>query len=190
MASNQMLRAILKPYAMESFVTDSIIQAARTTARKLIFGTPLENVQYTHHVAKQLREQGHYVSIKYTTRKETVKNVERLVVSEELLRLKALNETMTVEERRTFVLNWKKDNKTLLVSQLGSKKESLKFVHGVFFAPSFSTKTVPQLATSTLANTHCFVAMELLPMQTCPLLHLELFLEMRMERAGRNFGSL
>ena len=67
MASNQMLRAILKPYAKESFVTDSIIQVARTTARKLIFGTPSENVQYTHHVAKRLREQGHYVSIKKTT---------------------------------------------------------------------------------------------------------------------------
>jgi hypothetical protein len=145
MASNQMLRAIMKPYAKESFLTDGIIQVARTTARKLIFGTPSENVEYTHPVATRLREQGHYVSIKYTTRKETIKNVERLVVSEELLRLKALNETMSVEERRTFVLNWKKENKQLLVSQLGSKKDNLKFVHGVFFAPSFSTKTVPQL---------------------------------------------
>jgi len=145
MASNQMLRAILKPYVKESFVTDSNIQVAWTTARKLIIGTPSENVQYTHHVAKRLRKQGHYVSIKYTTQKETIKNIERLVVGEELLRLKALNEAMTVEERCTFMLNWKSDNKMLLVSQLGSKKESLKFVHGVFFAPSFSTKTVPQL---------------------------------------------
>jgi len=31
------------------------------------------------------------------------------------------------------------------------------------------------LVTSTLENTHCFVAMELLPMQTCSLLHLVLF---------------
>jgi hypothetical protein len=67
MASNMMLRAILKPYAKEAFLTDGIIQVARTTARKLIFGTPSENVQYTQHVATRLREQGHYVSIKYTT---------------------------------------------------------------------------------------------------------------------------
>ena len=142
MASNQMLRAILKPYAKEAFL---ILQVARTTARKFLFGTPLENVKYTQHVANRLREQGHHVSIKYTTGKVTIKNVERLVVSEELLRLKALNETMSVEERRTFVLNWKKENKQLLVSQLGSKKDNLKFVHGVFFAPSFSTRTVPEL---------------------------------------------
>ncbi len=145
MASNMMLRAILKPYAKEVFLIDGVIQAAWTTARKLIFGTPSENVKYTHHVANHLRKQGHHVSIKYITRKETIKNVERLVVSEEFLHLKANNETMSVEERRTFVLNWKKANKYLLVSQLGSKKECLQFVHGVFFAPSFSTKTVDQL---------------------------------------------
>ncbi len=75
----------------------------------------------------------------------TIKNVECLVVSEELLRLKAKNEMMSVEERRTFVLNWKKANKYLLVSQLGSKTQRLRFVHGLYFAPSFFTRTVPEL---------------------------------------------
>ena len=96
-------------------------------------------------MANRLREQGHHVSIKYTTQKETIKNVEWLVVSEELLRLKAKNETMSMEERCSFVQNWIKTNKYLLVSQLGSKKQCLRFVHGVFFAPSFSTRTVPEL---------------------------------------------
>jgi hypothetical protein len=100
MASNMMQIAILKPYAKEAFLTNGILQVARTTARMLIFGTPSENVKYTLHVANCLCEQGHHVSIKYTTRKETI-----MVVSEELLRLKAKNETMSVEERRTFVLN-------------------------------------------------------------------------------------
>ncbi len=95
------------------------------------------------------------MSVKYTTRKETMKNVERLVVSEELLRLKALNETMSVEERRTFVINWKKANKYLLVSQLGSKTQCLRFVHGVFFAPSYYTKTVPQLQRLFMAALFC-----------------------------------
>jgi len=145
MASNMMLRAIQKPYAKEAFLANGILQVARTTARKLLFGTPLENVKYIQLVANRLCEQGHHVSIKYTMRKETIKNVERLVVSEELLRLKVKNETMSMEERRSFVHNWKKANKRLLVSQLGSKKQCLRFVHGVFFAPSFSTRTVPEL---------------------------------------------
>jgi len=50
-----------------------------------------------------------------------------------------------MEERCTFVINWKKKNKYLLESQLGSKRDDLKFVHGVFFAPSFTTETVPLL---------------------------------------------
>ena len=50
MASNQMLRAILKPYAKDVFLTEAIIQKAWTTARKLLFGTPSENVIYTQHV--------------------------------------------------------------------------------------------------------------------------------------------
>ena len=145
MASNMMLIAILKPYAKEAFLTNGILQVARTTARKLIFRTSSENVKYTLHVANCLCKQGHHVLIKYTTRKETIKNVEHLVVSEELLRLKAKNETMSVEECCTFVLNWKKANKYLLVSQIGSKTQCLRFVHGVFFALSFSMRTVPEL---------------------------------------------
>jgi hypothetical protein len=75
MASNMMLRAILKPYAKEAFLTGGIIQVCRTTARKLLFGTPSENVKYTQYVSACLREQGHHVPIKYTTQKETIKNV-------------------------------------------------------------------------------------------------------------------
>jgi hypothetical protein len=198
MASNMMLRAILKPYAKEPFLTDGILQVVWTTARKLLFGTPSENVKYTEHVANCLRKQGHHASIKYTMRKETIKNVERLVVSEELLRLKANNETMSMEERRSFVQDWMKTNKYLLVSQLGSKKEGLRFVHGVFFSPSFSTKTVPELQRLFMADAchlnfgkyTLFVAMELLPMPTCSLLRLVLFLEMRMEIVGGNFGNM
>ena len=75
-----------------------------------------------------------------------IKNIKRLVVSsEELLRLKANNETLSAEECRNFVQTWKREHKDLLVSQLGSKNQCLGFVHGMFFAPSFSKKTVPQL---------------------------------------------
>jgi hypothetical protein len=43
------------------------------------------------------------------------------------------------------VQEWKKEHKDLLVLQLGSKNQCLKFVHGVFFAPSFLKQTVPHL---------------------------------------------
>jgi hypothetical protein len=61
------------------------------------------------------------------------------------LRLKAKNQTMSMEECRSFVQDWLEANRRQLVSQLGSKNQGLRFVHGVFFAPSFSTRTVPEL---------------------------------------------
>jgi hypothetical protein len=58
-----------------------------------------------------------------------IKNIKRLVVSsEELLRLKANNETLSAEECRNFVQTWKREHKDLLVSQLGSKNQCLGFV--------------------------------------------------------------
>ena len=62
------------------------------------------------------------VEVVYTNRKETLKNVERLVVGEELIRLKNLtNGTLDREERRKFWDQWKADNYALLVNQLGYK---------------------------------------------------------------------
>ena len=52
MAPNMMLRAILKPCVKEAFLTDGILQVARTNARKLIFGTPSENVKYSKLLAQ------------------------------------------------------------------------------------------------------------------------------------------
>ncbi len=99
MASNMMLRAVLKPYAKAYVLTDALLQVARCNAQKVIFGTPSENVKFMHHVANRLREQGNHVLVKYTTCKQTIKNVEHLVVSEELFHLKAKNEMLLAEER-------------------------------------------------------------------------------------------
>jgi hypothetical protein len=114
-------------------------------ARKEIFGSAEENVHYTLHVKNALIAQGHHVSIKLTKRKETLKNVKRLVVAEELMRLKMMNQTMGAAERKDFANKWIKDNEDLLVSQLGAMNQGSDFVHGIFFAPSFTKATVPHL---------------------------------------------
>ena len=83
-----------------------------------------------------------------------LRDVERLVVAEELLCLKsATNGTLDRDERRQFWSNWKKDNYALLVNQLGYKsQECTRFLHGVFFTPSFSQKTVVHLQTLFMAD--------------------------------------
>jgi hypothetical protein len=130
-----------KPYVM----TENIIQKARIKARKEIFGDAKVNVKYTEHVQNALIAQGHHVKVTMTNRKETIAAVKRLVVAEELQRLKATKQSMSVNDRKTFAADWLRSNEDLMVSQLGSKTESLQFVHGIFFAPSFATATVPYL---------------------------------------------
>ena len=83
----------------------------------------------------------------YKKRKETLQNIEQLVVGEELLHLKsAYNSTLNRDERRQFWSKWKTKNYALLVNQLIYKsQEATRFLHGVFFMPSFLQKTVPEL---------------------------------------------
>ena len=50
MASNKVLRQVLEPYGRAYCFTDTIIQCARTEARKLIFGDADDNVTYVHFV--------------------------------------------------------------------------------------------------------------------------------------------
>jgi len=66
-----------------------------------------------------------------------------------VLRLKsATNGTLDRDERRQFWSKWKTDNYALLVNQLGYKsQDGTKFLHVVFFTPSFLQKTVPDLQT-------------------------------------------
>ncbi len=118
--SNKNLRHALSAYGKEHSLTDSILQEARSDAKAQLFGVAEENVQYAEGMKLELEKDGHIVELMYTNRKATLRNVERLVVAEELLRLKpATNGTLDRDERRQFWSNWKKDNYALLVNQLG-----------------------------------------------------------------------
>jgi len=73
-------------------------------------------------------------------------NIEVIILSEELLRLKHLdNSTLDKDERFALIVKWKKDHRELLMEQLGPKCVDVSFLHGIFFAPLFSQATVPEL---------------------------------------------
>ena len=127
-------------------MTDSILQEAKTEAKAQLFGVAEDNVKFAEGVKSELEKEGHVVELVYTNRKDTLKNIERLVVGEDLIRVK--NETncsLSKEERRQFWTKWKKDHYALLVNQLGLKTQESRFFHGVFFTPSFTKTTVPKL---------------------------------------------
>ena len=110
-------------------------------------------MKFAEGMKSELEKEGHVAELVYTSRKETLKNVERLVVGEELIRLK--NETsgcLDREERRQFWSQWKMDHYALLVNQLGFKTQDSQFFHGVFFTPSFTKTTVPKLQTLFMAD--------------------------------------
>jgi hypothetical protein len=77
------------PYGLNYALTDSILQEVRSEVKAQLFGKSEENVQFAEGMKTYLERSGHVVNLKFTTRKKTLPNVEHLVVSDEMLCLKA-----------------------------------------------------------------------------------------------------
>jgi hypothetical protein len=151
--TNKTLRGYLKAYGKEYALMDSILQEARTAARTQLFGTAKINVTYAEMIRNKLAKRGHIVRLRYAGRRETLKNIEVIILSEELLRLKHLdNSTLDKDERFAFIAKWKKDHCELLMEQLGPKCVDVNFLHGIFFSPSFLQATVPELQRLVMAD--------------------------------------
>jgi hypothetical protein len=90
--TNKSLRFFLEQYRKLNFMIDAILQEACTQACMELFGTPSTNVKYAEAVMNEMKAQGHIVRMKITTRKETLKNIKRVVISEELLPKTPMNE--------------------------------------------------------------------------------------------------
>ena len=143
MAPNKVLPQILEPYGNHYCFMDTIFQKARVTARRLIFGNPDENVGYAHFLKEDLEKIGHRVTLSFTTCKETMQNLDKVIISNEVLwRKEAKFEGLAPTDRVNFVKKWKKDQAKKLLQQLGSKDDNLQFLNGIFFEPSFVTTTV------------------------------------------------
>ena len=111
-----------------------------------LFGTPSTNIKYAESVMNEMKTQGHIVHMKFTARRETLKNIKRLVISEELLRRKYLNNSvLDANEGKVFWNNWKNKNQEMIIEKLGRKGDCAQYLHGIYFTPSFAPKTVPEL---------------------------------------------
>ena len=112
----------------------------------MIFGSPEENVKYAYSVAHECRSLGHHFSVEYSDRKGIMKRITAVVINFEQRRLrKEEKKGFSLAEKAAFMDKWKKDNYDLMISILGVKGTSLRFVSGIFFAPSFAQATVPLL---------------------------------------------
>ena len=148
MALAQVLQSLLAPYGHRYCFSSSIIQNARSEARKLIFGEPDNNVAYAMFVRDQLQREGHHVVLDFKSRKDIIRQMEKIVIADEMNRRKEHQlQPLLAHERMPFITQWKHANSDVLMAKLGSVSESppLKFLDRIFFAPSFSTSTVPYL---------------------------------------------
>ena len=148
MASNKILRQVLEPFGREYCFTDAIIQGARTEARRMLFGDADDNVAYVHFVKEDLEKAGHHVELSFTTRKDTLKNLDKIILAEEAQRRKdASIDGIIPADRKAFVLQWRKEHASQIYERLGTPADELrlKFLNGIFFAPSFAKQTVPLL---------------------------------------------
>jgi hypothetical protein len=153
MVLNKLMRKILEPYGKAYCFTDNILQNAQTEACKLIFGVPEENVGYASFVKDELEKLGHFMTLSFTNQKETIQNVEKIIIADEVLRRKEAHlDELAPNERRAFVSKWMDDNFEILVNQLGWKSDNVSFLDEVLFAPSFVQRTVPHLQKTYMAD--------------------------------------
>jgi hypothetical protein len=96
----------------------------------------------------ELQKHGHIVRLNYTGRRETLKKIEVVVLSEELLRRKHLdNSTMDNTERDTYIAQWKEEHRDLLLEQLGPKDVNVSFFRwDLLYAFIFSGHCAPVAA--------------------------------------------
>ena len=66
----------------------SSVQDVRDAAKRDIFGKAEENVMYAKKVAQEMRVRGHSVELVFVTRKQTLANINTVVLQEEVDHLK------------------------------------------------------------------------------------------------------
>ena len=111
-----------------------------------LFGMPEVNVKHTTGVATALRALGHFVELSFTTRRETLTKVSAIVLAKEMRRLKKLKQTMNSNERKRFLMEWKKEQRNFLNTNLGfADGPQFCFLDGILFAPSSAKVSFPNL---------------------------------------------
>ena len=81
---NKTLQSFLNPYGKKFALADAIIQDSRTQAWLKLFGMPEINVKYAKAIRNEIQGKGHIVRMKFMTRRETLNNIKRTVILEEL----------------------------------------------------------------------------------------------------------
>ncbi len=141
---NKNLRHALLAYGKEHLLTYLILQEARTKANAQLFGIAEDYVKYAEGMKSELKKDSHVIELMYMTRKETICNVEHLVIGEELLHLRSVtNGTLDRDERRQFWSKWKSESMPCSLISLVSRPKLCNFSMACSFCLHFCRRLFP-----------------------------------------------
>jgi hypothetical protein len=156
--SNREMKNLLADYVKAKFLTGLLLQNARKIAWDEIFGDPSNNVFYTRGLVAKMEEAGHGVLLVLKDCIEVMKMLERVIVSDEMRKNKAIGKLMTKQQKIGYVTKWKATNKGLLkeggllVPAHGTMTTPLTFVSGICFSVNGAWNVVPHLQRVFQAN--------------------------------------
>ena len=130
-------------------MTQNVLQNAKTLTKVSIFGDPNVNVQYMTGLCSELEGQGHSFKVMEKDARSVKQVLQRLVVTEEALRLKNKGIKMTAGDKMDFLKAWSVKHAEMLdLGGLGDVADGAptpKFCSGVFFSPNFVHESLPHL---------------------------------------------
>ena len=112
--SNKKCRAILLDYIKDKFITEALLQNARTLTKQAIFGNPSINVQYATALKEEMEKQGHSVDLVAMNALTLINRIADLVVTEEVEKQKLIGLNMTGRAKQKYLSNWMRKNTQLL----------------------------------------------------------------------------
>jgi hypothetical protein len=144
---NKELKALLKDYVKDIFLTPSLLQQTRTTIRKEVFGDADTNVMYVRALERLLHNSGHDFEFYVREKDDVLHKCEEIALSQHIALKKVEGTKLMRTEKIEYIKQWKHDNKVMLEESglCHNSSETHRFVSGVFLSLQQARHTVPFL---------------------------------------------
>jgi hypothetical protein len=93
--SNAEIKHLVSAYVKDKFITNGLLQNARTMARDEIFGDPATNVLFTNGLVQKMKELSVDVKVIVEDQQEVLRMLERVVLSDQIRKNEAEGKLMT-----------------------------------------------------------------------------------------------
>ncbi len=122
--SNHHLRELLRPYANDYALTNTLLTTARSRAKDMIFGVATRNCQYILALKDELELHGNFVEVLIFNRKKAIDRLMLVVINEEVRKRKAAGTSATAlgtsYGAMAIINQWKTTNADFIVEHFGT----------------------------------------------------------------------